>query len=114
MAAQLFDDRRASLRTNWPSTTPELARAAFIGTATYFGTYDIDTAVKKVTHHLEAAMAPDWVGQNFGALTDCELRRQYRSTRLRSSNSVIICYHDDHAPSDFCGTSTVTPLVVAI
>jgi hypothetical protein len=41
---------------------PEAARTAFVGLSTYFGTYAIDSEAGTVTHRVEGAMSPDWVG----------------------------------------------------
>jgi Lipocalin-like domain len=43
------------------SGTPEEIRAAFIGYAAYFGTYDVNEQDGSVVHHLEASLLP-WVG----------------------------------------------------
>jgi Lipocalin-like domain len=62
MAAQLYDSRRPRLGVRWESAGPEAARAAYAGLLTYFGTYSVDRAAATVTHTVEGAMAPDWVG----------------------------------------------------
>jgi hypothetical protein len=62
MAAQLYDMRRPRLDVPWESASPEAARTAFTGLSTYFGTYTVDHAAKTVTHKVEGAMTPDWVG----------------------------------------------------
>ena len=62
MAAQLYDMRRPRLGVPWESVSPEAARSAFKGLSTYFGTYTVDPAASTVTHTVEGAMAPDWVG----------------------------------------------------
>jgi len=62
IAAQLYDPRRPRLEVPWESAGPEAARAAFVGLSTYFGTYTVDTEARTVTHTVEGAMAPDWIG----------------------------------------------------
>jgi len=62
MAAQVYDSRRPRLGVPWESVSPEAARTAFVGLSTYFGTYTVDTDKKTVTHTVEGAMAPDWIG----------------------------------------------------
>jgi hypothetical protein len=62
VAAQVYDSRRARLGVPWESSTAEAARTAFVGMSTYFGTYTVDAAARTVTHMVEGAMAPDWIG----------------------------------------------------
>lgn len=62
MAAQVYDTRRPRLGVPWESAGPEAARTAFVGLSTYFGTYAVDAAAQTVTHTVEGAMVPDWVG----------------------------------------------------
>ena len=64
MSAQLYDERRPSLGANsWQDVTPAAARTALMGLASYYGTYTIDTVAKTVAHHVEGAMAPEWIGR---------------------------------------------------
>lgn len=42
--------------------TPDEIRAAFQGYQAYFGTYSVDEAKRTVTHHLQGALLPNWVG----------------------------------------------------
>lgn len=62
MAAQVYDSRRPRLGVPWGSASPEAARSAFAGLSTYFGTYTVDRTAGTVTHLVEGAMAPDWIG----------------------------------------------------
>lgn len=62
VAAQLYDSRRPPVGHPWERATPEAARTAFVGLVTYFGTYALDSAAGTVTHSVEGAMAPDWIG----------------------------------------------------
>ncbi len=39
-------------------------RAAFDGFLAYFGTYAVDAAKATVTHHVRAALYPNWVGRD--------------------------------------------------
>ena len=70
VSAQLYDARRSRLDTPWEQATPSGAQAAFIGMASYYGRYRIDAAQSTVTHVIEGAMSPDWIGT--------ELVRGYR------------------------------------
>jgi hypothetical protein len=45
-----------------PQATEQEVREAVSGFVSYFGTYSVDEAANKVTHHLEAALVPSWVG----------------------------------------------------
>jgi hypothetical protein len=62
MAAQLYDTRRFRSGDRWDATSPEVARAVVAGSVAYFGTYLLDRAAGTVTHNVEGAMRPDWVG----------------------------------------------------
>ena len=44
------------------SGTPEQAKAALDGYLGYFGTYTVNEEKKTVTHHIEGATFPNWVG----------------------------------------------------
>jgi len=70
MAAQVYDTRRPRLGVPWESAGAEAARTAYVGLSTYFGTYVIDESAQTVTHTVEGAMVPDWVGT--------KLARRYR------------------------------------
>jgi hypothetical protein len=45
------------------SASAEAARAEYVGSATYFGTYTVDTTAHTVTHAVEGAWLPDWIGR---------------------------------------------------
>ncbi|WP_396224396.1 lipocalin-like domain-containing protein [Gemmatimonas sp.] len=64
MAAQLYDERRPSLGVgSWQDVSPSAAQRALIGLASYYGTYTVDTVAKTVSHRVEGAMAPEWIGR---------------------------------------------------
>jgi hypothetical protein len=77
MSAQLYDTRRAAIGVRWDSASAEAARTHFAGLTTYYGTYVLDTLAHTVTHSVEGAMAPDWVG-----------RKLVRSYRFITPNEV--------------------------
>ena len=58
------------------STATEELRDAVTGFVAYFGTFDIAEATQTVTHHVEASMAPSWVG------TDLKRRFRFDAGRL--------------------------------
>lgn len=62
VAAQLYDARRPKLGKEWDQVAPDAALASFAGLATYFGRYTMDPERATVTHTVEGAMSPDWVG----------------------------------------------------
>ena len=64
MAAQLYDPRRGKLGVLPQGANPELVKATFIGGYSYYGTFTVDTALHSVTHHIEGANNPDWIGGN--------------------------------------------------
>jgi hypothetical protein len=70
VSAQLYDARRPRLGTVWDRASASAAHAAFIGMASYYGRYRVDATRGTVTHIIEGAMSPDWIGT--------ELVRGYR------------------------------------
>ena len=59
-------------------------RAAFDGHASYFGTYTIDQATQTVTHHVQGAWYPNWIGHD-------QLRRfEFDGSRLVLSTPPIV------------------------
>ena len=62
VSAQLYDARRPKLGKEWDQVTPDAALASFVGLATYYGRYTVDPETSTVTHIVEGAMSPDWVG----------------------------------------------------
>jgi lipocalin-like protein len=63
MAAQLYDARRPRLGVPIDSAAAELVRSEYSSSATYFGTYTVDTTSRTVTHIVEGAWLPDWLGR---------------------------------------------------
>jgi hypothetical protein len=84
MSAQIM---RPGRRTTVPpgidygssQATDQEIREAVSGFVSYFGTYSIDEAAKKVTHHVEAALVPGWVGTSL-----------VRAFRIDSSGQLIL------------------------
>jgi hypothetical protein len=62
VSAQVYDARRPRLETPWEQVSPAAAQGAFIGMASYYGRYYVDATKSIVTHHIEGAMSPDWIG----------------------------------------------------
>lgn len=63
MSVQVMSAGREPLSTEaWRMAPPEEVVDAFGTFIAYFGTYSIDEEAGEVTHHLEAASIPNWVG----------------------------------------------------
>ena len=62
MAAQLYDPARARVGPLASVSPLSSSQPTYVGLYTYFGTYVVDTVARTVSHHVEGAMAPDWVG----------------------------------------------------
>ena len=78
MAAQLYDERRKPLTVpNFQDVSPAEAHDAFVGLASYFGTFAVDTVAETVAHTVQGAMAPDWIG-----------RKLVRGYRFLSANRI--------------------------
>jgi hypothetical protein len=62
MAVQLMDPDRPRFSTDDPLATSEAeVRSAFGGYTAYYGTYSVDLDNQTITHHIEAALLPNWV-----------------------------------------------------
>ena len=69
--AQLFDPDRPRFASGDRATgTDAEVRAAFNGSFAYYGHYSLDTARGTITHHVEGASFPNWIGS--------DLVREYR------------------------------------
>jgi hypothetical protein len=65
MAVQLMNPDRPAFRVDDPFVAPdEEVRAAFLGYGAYYGSYSVQPDEHTVTHHLEAALIPSWVGSD--------------------------------------------------
>ena len=70
MSAQVYDARRSPLGVDPESASAESVRPLYVGSAAYFGTYSVDTVTQRVTHIVQGAWLPDWIGSR--------LERSYR------------------------------------
>ena len=63
MSAQLMSAERVRFSSRVPKDIPleEISRAYHEYTS-YFGTYTLDAAAGSITHHVEGALAPQWIG----------------------------------------------------
>ncbi len=91
MSAQLYDARRPLLHASIDSLTAETIRPQYLGSATYYGTYTVDSSVHQVTHLVQGAWQPDWIGRR--------LTRDYRFTspddlELRVDDLVLMWHRD--------------------
>ena len=65
MAVQLMNPDRPAFRVEDPFVaSDEEVRTAFNGYAAYYGSYSIQPQERTVTHHIEAAWFPNWVGSD--------------------------------------------------
>lgn len=62
VSAQLYDPRRPRLGPIAMARPLDPVQPSYQGLYTYFGTYVVDARAHTVSHHVEGAMAPDWVG----------------------------------------------------
>jgi hypothetical protein len=63
MSAQLGKADRARFGSRDPARgTDAEVRAAFDGYVAYFGTYEINDSTRAVTHHVQGASFPNWIG----------------------------------------------------
>ena len=62
VSAQLYDPRRPKLGQVTMALPLDPVQPSYQGLYTYFGTYVVDARAHTVSHHVEGAMAPDWVG----------------------------------------------------
>jgi Lipocalin-like domain len=64
MSAQIMKIDRPKFASDDPSKgTREEILAAFDGSASYFGTYDVDEKDGTVTHHVKGSLFPNFIGQ---------------------------------------------------
>lgn len=65
MAVQLMDPNRPGFTSDDPLVTSEAEmRAAFGGYTAYYGTYSVNPDAQTITHHIEAALLPNWAGSD--------------------------------------------------
>jgi hypothetical protein len=62
VSAQLYDPRRVPVGEIANAIPSAPAQGRYSGLYTYFGTFALDVGAHTVSHHVEGAMAPDWVG----------------------------------------------------
>ena len=62
MAAQLYDPRRSPVGRLASASPLAETQPSYVGLITYFGTYSVDFDSSTVSHSVQGAMAPDWVG----------------------------------------------------
>ena len=61
--AQLFDpDRPPFASGDRTRGTDDEVRAAFAGSFAYYGTYEVSFSEGRITHHVQGASFPNWVG----------------------------------------------------
>ena len=62
-SGQIAGSGRPAFETgNLLKGTPEEIKTAFEGYIAYYGTYEVDEAKGQVTHHVQSALFPIWIG----------------------------------------------------
>ena len=85
MAVQVLNPNRPKLSTQDPLAAPEAEiRTAFGEFTAYYGTFSVNAAKKTITHHIEAALLPNWSG------TTQERHFEFDGTRLSLSGPLLI------------------------
>lgn len=65
MAVQLMHPGRSAFQVDDPFVASDKeVRAAFNGYPAYYGSYSVQAHERTVTHHIEAAWFPNWVGSD--------------------------------------------------
>ena len=83
VAAQLLDpDRPRFASGDRARGTDAEIRAAFAGSFAYYGTYEVSAAEGRITHHVEGASFPNWMGT--------DLVREFRVERDAAGHDQLI------------------------
>ena len=62
-SGQIAGSGRPAFETgNLLKGTPEEIKTAFEGYIVYYGTYEVDESKGQVTHHVQSALFPNWIG----------------------------------------------------
>ena len=62
-SGQIAGSGRPAFETgNLLKGTPEEIKTAFEGYIAYYGTYEVDESKDQVTHHVQSALFPNWIG----------------------------------------------------
>ena len=62
-SGQIAGSGRPAFETgNLLKGTPEEIKTAFEGYIAYYGTYEVDEVKGQVTHHVQSALFPNWIG----------------------------------------------------
>ena len=62
-SGQIAGSGRPAFETgNLLKGTPEEIKMAFEGYIAYYGTYEVDESKGQVTHHVQSALFPNWIG----------------------------------------------------
>ena len=83
VVAQLFDPDRPDFASGDRARgTDEEVRAAFAGSFAYYGTYEVSRSEGRITHRVEGASFPNWVGT--------DLIRDFRIARDAAGRDELI------------------------
>jgi hypothetical protein len=76
MAAQIAGEHRTRLSTeDYRKLAMTETDAAFKSYVAYFGTYEVDAVNKKVIHHVQACLLPNWAGTDLIRCYEFEANR---------------------------------------
>ena len=83
-SGQIAGSGRPAFETgNLLKGTPEEIKTAFEGYIAYYGTYEVDESKGQVTHHVQSALFPNWIG-------DVQTRNfEYEGKKLRLNTQPI-------------------------
>jgi hypothetical protein len=65
MSVQFMRDPRPVFTTKYSQATPEEVRNAYQGYFAYFGTYEVNSEKRLITHHLQGSLRPEEVGIDY-------------------------------------------------
>ena len=83
-SGQIAGSGRPAFETgNLLKGTPEEIKTAFEGYIAYYGTYEVDESKGQVTHHVQSALFPNWIG-------DIQTRNfEFEGKKLRLNTQLI-------------------------
>jgi len=65
VSAHIMDPTRPAFASeDRAAGTDAEVRKAFVGYLAYYGTYDLDETKRTVTHHIDGASFPNWIGRD--------------------------------------------------
>ena len=87
MAGQVMRPDRAPVQLG--TGAAQQLRAAYMGYIAYYGTYEVASDGRTVTHHVEGALNPAWVGGNQVRRLRFDGERLVLSTDVKKNDEVV-------------------------